>query len=469
MSHIPFQNGKGIQMITRQFKTTGYFVGEPFNRDAFDNDKYYYDFGTGNKIPIKETGTKTKTPASNKAPAKTEKEEDEFLKGFNLYSDKPETSNILNSFAEIGKLTAQRQEERNERVDDFLSGFNQARDEELEEIREKASLFKSKPREPMFTIGQDGDLVSNLPLFGEGEMFELEPINRRDFTSSQKEEKPKEKNIWQKGLDHLSTALTAASFIPGLDTFTNIAQIPVDLLRGDFVGAGLDLVGVIPFVGEGADAAKTARTVDRIVDGARVAEAVDDAVDAAKMTDKISDTVKLTGDVTDTAKAVDDAADTLKVADKASDTVNTVDTIKDIFDYADDPILELTKQADSIAVSSPIEIPKRATMQPQIKKNGYYQLKYTWVTDDGIEYTSRWHTPRPNAPIEKYDTWVVERKFSNSTYDTNRKVSGKQILVGENKWVSKEDWDAARRARGRGVLTIEQEEMLNNGHWKAQK
>ena len=44
--------------------------------------------------------------------------------------------------------------------------------------------------------------------------------------------------------------------------FTDVAQIPVDLLRGDFVGAGLDLVGVIPFVGEGADATKTARTVD---------------------------------------------------------------------------------------------------------------------------------------------------------------------------------------------------------------
>lgn len=63
----------------------------------------------------------------------------------------------------------------------------------------------------------------------------------------------KEKSKWQKVLDGISTGLTAASFIPGVDTITNLIQVPVDLLRGDFVGAGLDLVGAIPFVGEIAD------------------------------------------------------------------------------------------------------------------------------------------------------------------------------------------------------------------------
>lgn len=38
-------------------------------------------------------------------------------------------------------------------------------------------------------------------------------------------------------LDALSDLLTAASLIPGLDTFTDLAAIPVDLARGDFLSA----------------------------------------------------------------------------------------------------------------------------------------------------------------------------------------------------------------------------------------
>lgn len=41
-------------------------------------------------------------------------------------------------------------------------------------------------------------------------------------------------------LDALSNFLAAASLIPGLDTFTDLASIPVDLARGDFFSAGLD-------------------------------------------------------------------------------------------------------------------------------------------------------------------------------------------------------------------------------------
>ena len=38
------------------------------------------------------------------------------------------------------------------------------------------------------------------------------------------------------------------------------------------MGAGLDLIGAIPFVGEIADGVKTARTVDRIADTAKTKE-----------------------------------------------------------------------------------------------------------------------------------------------------------------------------------------------------
>ncbi|MBQ7975790.1 MAG: hypothetical protein IJ300_08930 [Clostridia bacterium] len=72
-------------------------------------------------------------------------------------------------------------------------------------------------------------------------------------------------------LDALSDLLTAASFIPGLDTFTNLASIPVDLARGDFTSAGLSVLGVIPVVGEAGDVAKVARMADKAVDAAKIA------------------------------------------------------------------------------------------------------------------------------------------------------------------------------------------------------
>ena len=52
------------------------------------------------------------------------------------------------------------------------------------------------------------------------------------------------------------------------------------MARGDYLSAGLDLFGVIPFVGE-------------IADTARIAKMVDNAVDAAKLVDKTSDISKV--------------------------------------------------------------------------------------------------------------------------------------------------------------------------------
>lgn len=72
-------------------------------------------------------------------------------------------------------------------------------------------------------------------------------------------------------LDALSDFLTMTSLIPGLDTFTDLASIPVDLLRKDWLSAGLDTVGIIPFVGEVADTAKLAKMADKAADTAKVA------------------------------------------------------------------------------------------------------------------------------------------------------------------------------------------------------
>ena len=72
-------------------------------------------------------------------------------------------------------------------------------------------------------------------------------------------------------LDALSNLLAAASLIPGIDSFIDLASIPVDLLRGDFISAGLDAAGIIPILGEGADTARLARLTNNTIDAARAA------------------------------------------------------------------------------------------------------------------------------------------------------------------------------------------------------
>ena len=94
-------------------------------------------------------------------------------------------------------------------------------------------------------------------------------------------------------LDQISNFLAVASFIPGFDTFTNFASIPVDLLKGDFLSAGLDVIGVIPVIGEAADIAKTINKADDIADFAKLANKADDAIDTINAVDKIDDFTKL--------------------------------------------------------------------------------------------------------------------------------------------------------------------------------
>ena len=72
-------------------------------------------------------------------------------------------------------------------------------------------------------------------------------------------------------LDAISNTLALASLMPGVDTFTDIASIPIDLARGDYLSAGLDAFGVIPIIGEVADTAKIARTTDKAIDAAKFA------------------------------------------------------------------------------------------------------------------------------------------------------------------------------------------------------
>ena len=113
---------------------------------------------------------------------------------------------------------------------------------------------------------------------------------------------------------------------------------------------------------------------------------------------------------------------------------------------------------------SPIKIPSDATVKEE-KKDGYDQVKYTWKRGD-YSYTSRWHTRTPNAPKEQGNSWVVERKKSGVGYGKNARPKQEEVLVGKNKWISKQDWKNAIMARKKGTLTQQQKEWLDNGHWK---
>ena len=91
-----------------------------------------------------------------------------------------------------------------------------------------------------------------------------------------------------KAPDAISNILTATSLVPGIDTFADAAAIPVDLLRGDYISAGLDAFGILPFVGEVADTAKLARAGMNVADVAHDAGKV---IDAVKMVDAADDVV----------------------------------------------------------------------------------------------------------------------------------------------------------------------------------
>lgn len=90
-----------------------------------------------------------------------------------------------------------------------------------------------------------------------------------------KTEDEEEPNIAQTILNGTSDVLTVLSLVPVVDTFADLVCVPVDLLRGDFVGAALSAAGAIPFLGEGADASKSVRLADKSIDTLKVASKID--------------------------------------------------------------------------------------------------------------------------------------------------------------------------------------------------
>ena len=106
-------------------------------------------------------------------------------------------------------------------------------------------------------------------------------------------------------LDALSDFLTAASLIPGIDTLVDLAAIPVDLLRGDFLSAGLDALGVFPFVGEIADTSKLAKMADKALDTAKFSKTAKrgSIIKATKKSSALKSVDKLPSSIQKSAKS----------------------------------------------------------------------------------------------------------------------------------------------------------------------
>ena len=73
-------------------------------------------------------------------------------------------------------------------------------------------------------------------------------------------------------------------------------------MRGDYISAGLDAFGVIPFIGEVADTAKLVRTGVNIADAAHDAGKVIDASKIADKADDVADVMKTENNVGELAK-----------------------------------------------------------------------------------------------------------------------------------------------------------------------
>lgn len=111
---------------------------------------------------------------------------------------------------------------------------------------------------------------------------------------------------------------------------------------------------------------------------------------------------------------------------------------------------------------SPIEIPNNAKAIAQ-SKTGYEQIKYRW-SDGTYNFESRWHTETPGAAqYDRGSTWVVTRTTPGNPNGVQKVV---EVKVG-NTWVDWDTWDAASRANQVGKSTLEQQKMLEAGHWLA--
>lgn len=111
----------------------------------------------------------------------------------------------------------------------------------------------------------------------------------------------------------------------------------------------------------------------------------------------------------------------------------------------------------------PISIPENATIKAS-SKVGYEQISYKWSDASGIKFEARWHTQTPGAPATNGTTWVVQKSIPGTSTGQQKAI---YMLVGENKWCTAYEWQKAIFANSNGTATIEQQLLLESGHWAA--
>ncbi len=110
-----------------------------------------------------------------------------------------------------------------------------------------------------------------MPLLSEIEIPEPEP------------EPPKKKGFWEKALDWTQTALDVVGMVPGIGTIANVVNAGIHVARGNYLDAGMCMLGAIPFAGTVVKGAKLiAGGAKMFKAGQKATQAVTKAVDAVK-------------------------------------------------------------------------------------------------------------------------------------------------------------------------------------------
>jgi hypothetical protein len=104
-----------------------------------------------------------------------------------------------------------------------------------------------------------------------------------------------------------------------------------------------------------------------------------------------------------------------------------------------------------------------------------------WLQDNGVQIIPnvRFNDERTYefcfCGIEKYSTVAIgthgcikkniDKKYFKNGLE-NARPAKHEIIIGKHKWISKQEWQSAIRARKNGTATSKQKEILDNGHWK---
>ena len=101
----------------------------------------------------------------------------------------------------------------------------------------------------------------NMPIWPVSKPLEWEPVN--EYDAEKNNGKP---TTWEKWADATQTALDVVGLIPGVGEIADCLNGVISLARGDYAGAALSFVAMIPFIGSGATITKQARKVSKSSD-----------------------------------------------------------------------------------------------------------------------------------------------------------------------------------------------------------